>query len=184
MTGSGARRFNSRVEHVPERLRERLSRLNAELFLGLPRPGVSVSLACDLLVAGVESPAAVELAGASPAGLRRVDETALVRQMLAELGVEPPDPARAPWIVARAVACDVIGGSLLPEDGTRTLWGLWWSCGSPAEILLMVEPLDVWDQSVPSRRDAEGLRAQMRALARQVVRAAEVRLAAGAQFEP
>jgi hypothetical protein len=34
----------------------------------------------------------------------------------------------------------MIAGNLPPEDGARSLWGLWWSCDTVKEIGLMVQP--------------------------------------------
>lgn len=137
-----------------------------------------------VLVAGgslryVETPAVLELATASPTRIRRVDAEPLVRRMLTELGIEPVDRTRAPWIVVRDVARQMIAGDLPPEDGARTLWGLWWACGSPQEIGLMLEPLEAWDETLPADRDDEAIRAQLRALAPGVLELAEARLADG-----
>jgi hypothetical protein len=172
------------VNNVPDGLRERLRRLNADLLLDLLRPGEAVWLACDLLVAGVETSALVELAGESPTGLTLADAVPLVRRMLAELGIEPIDRSRAPWIVARDVARQMIAGDLPPEEGARSLWGLWWSCDNADEIGLMLEPLEAWDETLPARRNDEAIRAEMRKLARGVVRAADARLAVGGAAEP
>ncbi|MBE1463680.1 hypothetical protein [Kibdelosporangium phytohabitans] len=70
------------VENLPAELRERVLRLNAELVVDLLRPDESVWLACDLLVAGVETPTLAELAGESPTQLRVADAVPLVRQTL------------------------------------------------------------------------------------------------------
>lgn len=84
------------VDNLPDELRERVLRLNADLLVGLLRPDEAVWLACDLLVAGVETPTLLELAGESPIRLILADAVPLVRQTLAELGVEPIDTAQAP----------------------------------------------------------------------------------------
>jgi hypothetical protein len=158
-------------------------RLNADLLLDVLRPGAAVWLACDLLLAGVETPAVLEVAE-SPTQLTAAEAMPLVGQMLAELGVEPVDTSQAPWVVARDVARQMIARDLLPEDGARELWGLWWSCDNAEEIGLMLQPLEAWDDTLPAHRDDEAIRAEMRDLALGVVRAANGRLAADGMTGP
>ncbi|WP_306749529.1 hypothetical protein [Saccharothrix yanglingensis] len=172
------------MDNLPDELRERVSRLNADLLTDLLSPDEAVWLACDLLVAGVETPALLELAGESPTRLTLADAAPLVRQTLAELGAEPIDASQAPWVIARDVARQMIAGGLLPEDGARSLWGLWWSCDNAEEIGLMLQPLEAWDETLPEHRDDDALRAEMRELAEGVVRAADAHLAAGGMVEP
>lgn len=81
------------------------------------------------------------------------------------------------WGIARDVAPQMISGGLLPEDGARRLWGLWWSCDNAKEIGLILGPLDMWEKTVPARRDVEATRAEIRAVAEGVVRAANAHLA-------
>lgn len=167
------------VENLPDELRERVLRLNADLLTDLLRPDEAVWLACDLLVAGVETPALAELAGESPTWLRFPDAVALVRQALTELGVVPIDAAQAPWVMARDVARQMIAGHLLPEDGARSLWGLWWSCDNAPEIGLMIQPLDAWNDTLPADRDDAAIRTEMRELAHGILMAANAKLVAG-----
>jgi hypothetical protein len=136
-------------------------------------------LACDLLVAGVETPALAELAGESPTRLRFPDAVALVPQALIELGIVPIDASQAPWVVARDIAREMIAGHLLPEDGARSLWGLWWSCDNAPEIGLMLQPLDAWNDTLPADRDDAAIRAEMRELAQGIFMAANAKLVAG-----
>lgn len=130
------------LEDLPDELRERVLRLNAALLTDLLRPDEAVWLACDLLVAGVETPTLTELAGEPPTRLRLPDAMPLVRQALTELGVAPIDASQAPWVVARDIARQMIAGNLRPEDGARSLWDLWWSCDKAEEIGLMFQPLE------------------------------------------
>jgi hypothetical protein len=166
------------VDNLSDELRERVLRLNADLLVDLLRPDDAIWLACDLLVAGVETPTLLELAGESPTRLTLADAVPLVRQTLVELGVEPIDTSQAPWIVARDFARQITLGGLLPEDGAHSLWDLSWSCGNAREINLMLLPLEAWDETLPADRDDEAIRAEMRKLAASIVRAAEDRLAA------
>ncbi|WHT18419.1 hypothetical protein N8J89_35780 [Crossiella sp. CA-258035] len=172
------------MDNLPAELRERLLRLNAELLEDQLRAGKAVWLACDLLVAGAETPAVVELAGESPTRLALADAAPTVRQMLAELGVEPIDASQAPWAVARDVARGMIVDGLLPEDGAHSLWQLFWSCDNAKEIALMHQPLEAWAETLPAHRDDEVIRAELRELAQGVVRAAVARLAADGMTEP
>ncbi|MGW6930164.1 hypothetical protein ACWGE0_08835 [Lentzea sp. NPDC054927] len=68
-------------------LRELLLRLNLDLADNTVAPERVVWLACDLLVAGLDSPALRELAGESPVRLAKREADALVEQVLVELGV-------------------------------------------------------------------------------------------------
>ncbi|MDU0293554.1 hypothetical protein [Saccharothrix longispora] len=172
------------MDNLPDELRERVLRLNADLLTDLLSPDEAVWLACDLLVAGVETPALLELAGESPTRLTFADAAPLVRQTLAELGAEPLDASQAPWVIARDVARQMIAGGLLPEDGARSLWGLWWSCDNAEEIGLMLQPLEAWDETLPEHRDDDAIRAEMRELAEGVVHAANAHLAADGMVEP
>lgn len=71
----------------------------------------------------------------------------------------------------------MIASTLPAEVGARTLWGLWWSCDNADEISRMLEPLDAWDETLPHQRDDRAIRAKMRQLAHDVVRAADARTA-------
>jgi hypothetical protein len=165
------------MEDLPVELRERLCRLNADVILDLLQPGEAVWLACDLLVAGFETPALIELAGESPTSLTRADGEPLVRQMLTELGIEPVNTTQANWLVARDIARQMIAGTLPAEVGARMLWwDLWWSCDNADEIGRMLEPLEAWDETLPQQRDDQAIRAEMRQLAHDVVRAADARI--------
>jgi hypothetical protein len=165
------------MDALPDELRERVQRINADLIQDALRPGDAVWLACDLLVAGIESPAVVELAGEPPTRLERSDAVLLVRRLLAEIGVEPVDPGQEPWVVARGIARQMIAGDLLPEVGASELWSLWWSCDNVAELGLMLQPLEDWEATPAMFRDDEAIRAWILELAPAVVRAADERLA-------
>lgn len=169
---------------LPDGIRAKVQRLNADLINGLLVPGTAVWLACDLLVAGVETPAVMELAGESPTGLTRGDAEPLVRRMLSEMGIEPLDTGQAAWIVARDIARQMVDGGLPAEDGAAMLWGLWWDCDNAPEIGIMVQPLDEWQETPPGHRDDEAIRGEMRRLAPAVIRAADRWLAGEATPDP
>ncbi|MGI5130930.1 hypothetical protein ACQEVB_29280 [Pseudonocardia sp. CA-107938] len=155
-----------------------VQRLNADLITGRLPPESTVRLACDLLMVGVETPTVVELAGESPTRLTLGDAVPLVRQVLVELGVEPVDPTKAAWTVARDVARQMLTGDLLPEDGAAMLWDLWEDCENSPVIARMLEPLEAWQETLPEDRDDEAIRDEMRRLAPAVVHTGDARLAA------
>lgn len=158
------------MENLPPALRARVLRLNADLTLEELDPEPVVWLACDLLVAGADTPALCELAGESPTGLTRADAEPLVRRMLTELGVEPVDTARAPRIVAHDIARRMISGSLAPEDGANELWSLWTYRDDVAGISALLGPLERWEDTPAEHRDEDALRAELLDVAEQVVR--------------
>lgn len=163
---------------IPPELRDRIVRLNAGLTVGSLDCGAAVRLACDLLVAGIDRPGVVELAIESTTALLRSEGEPLVRRMLSELGVEPVDTTEAAWVQAGDIARHMVAGTLPAEDGAALLWGLWWACGNPQEIGLILEPLDAWNETAPVERADEGLRAEMRRLAADIARAADARTTA------
>ncbi|MEV6716516.1 hypothetical protein AB0M48_31280 [Lentzea sp. NPDC051208] len=92
-------------------LRKRLFRLNADLADNTVVPERVVWLACDLLVAGLDSPALCELAGESPTRLSKREADALVEQVLVELGVTLMSEEEADWYLGREAALRVVAGA-------------------------------------------------------------------------
>ncbi|MFS8100385.1 hypothetical protein LFM09_24965 [Lentzea alba] len=88
-----------------------LMRLNADVADYNVEPDRAVWLACDLLVAGLDTPALRELAGESPSRLEKSEAGALVGQFLAELGIKPMTREEADWFIGREVAWKVLGGA-------------------------------------------------------------------------
>ncbi|PWK90716.1 hypothetical protein C8D88_101736 [Lentzea atacamensis] len=101
-------------------LRSRLLHLNADRLL----PSQAVWLACDLLVAGIGTPAVVELAGESPAGLLADDAELLADRVLAELGIPRLNREQVELVECRELALDVISGELAPEHWACCIWPL------------------------------------------------------------
>lgn len=95
-------------------LRSRLERLNVDLADSALEPDRAVWLACDLLLAGVDTPALRELAGESPTRLARRDVHKLVEQMLVELGITPMTAEEADWFLGRETALEILAGA--PRD--------------------------------------------------------------------
>jgi hypothetical protein len=162
---------------LPDELRERVLRLNADVVRDDLRPGDAVWLACDLLVAGIDSSAIVDLAGEPPTRLELSEALPMVHRMLADLGIEPVDTSQAPWIVARGVARQLITGDLPAVTGASELWSLWESCDHPEELGRMLQPLEDWETTPVMFRDDEAIRARILQLAPAVVGAADAYLA-------
>lgn len=101
-------------------LRARLLRLNA----GLLPPDQAVWLACDLLVAGYETPAVIELAGESPTQLWTWEADPLVDRVLEELGIPRLSDEERDWVEYRDLALDVISGKLTPDHWACCTWPL------------------------------------------------------------
>ncbi|MDX3657790.1 hypothetical protein PV646_10800 [Streptomyces sp. ID05-26A] len=135
-------------------LRNRLLRLNVDLAATRMSPDDAIWLACDLLVAGVDTPAVIELAGASPGSTYVADAAHLVERLLAELGIEPMTAQQACWWFARDVARLMATGELDREGGETELSALGAEFGNaelvpgqlvPAEILRTAdERLAAW----------------------------------------
>ncbi|MDX3657789.1 hypothetical protein PV646_10795 [Streptomyces sp. ID05-26A] len=102
-------------------LRNRLQRLNADLADNSIEPQQVVWLACELLVAGLDSPALQELAGESPTRLAKRDADVLVEQVLLELGITPMTEEEADWYLGRQVALQVVAGAPRAE-WDRAAW--------------------------------------------------------------
>ncbi|GGU20886.1 hypothetical protein [Lentzea flava] len=110
-----------------DELRDRLLRLNAAFVANEVQPDVAVRLACDLLEAGVDSPALRELAGESPTRLTVRQVRPLVAAALAELRLPVLTRHQVGWVLARDVARQLISGELRRELGANRLWiiGQW-----------------------------------------------------------
>ncbi|MFJ8960160.1 hypothetical protein ACIRG5_12310 [Lentzea sp. NPDC102401] len=100
--------------------RDRLLRLNLDHADGTIDPERVVWLACDLLIAGLDSPTLRELAGESPARLEQRDADALVRQVLVELGVTLMTEEEADWYLGRETARKILAGAPRAEWKNKT----------------------------------------------------------------
>lgn len=161
---------------LPPSLNDQLRLLTARAMLGEVRPNELVEFACDLLVAGVDVPSAVELAG-RPYDVEMRDAEPLFRQLVEDLGRPPMPKVEAAWVVARTIAQQLLADSIPAAVGARILWGLWWDCGNPEEIGAFVQLLDAWEERLPDER--ADLESEMRQLAPAVILAAD--RAVGAQ---
>ncbi|MFF4776797.1 hypothetical protein ACFY05_28440 [Microtetraspora fusca] len=164
------------MELSPE-LRNRLAELRCDLLWGrlsgsAPETGW---LACELIEAGLDSPAVWELAGYTLSIGSMTDVEPLVREVLAESGFPPIDVQRPPWEVARDVAQGVAEGTLPIGKGADFLiLELRDKCDGPEEIFRLMGLIDDWEaaQATPPSDD------ELRGQARKVANAATDRLEA------
>src|SRR5690348_12053461 len=100
-------RIEAVLMDLPAGLWQRLDRLHAaavldqdisDLFLARLFPGEPVRIACDLLVARIETPSVIALACESPTRLTLHEGRPLVRRLLSDLALDPVDIHRAGWI--------------------------------------------------------------------------------------
>ena len=139
-------------------LKERCQRLADQLVLGLVSdPDPVVELGVDLLIAGHDGPAVVELASFSP-GERWVDVENAARAALDELGIRIPAKDAAAWSLARYWATELGKGGQTYRRAS-VLWGLWWTLGNPPEIADLVSLMDEWETTLPgpAREEVEAL---------------------------
>jgi hypothetical protein len=87
---------------------------------GFESPEALVDRAVEALVAGLDSPALAELAGADPREAREVHD--LFVEALGEQGLDWPDEPTALWHLARLTAQQIVDGELDPGAGARWLW--------------------------------------------------------------
>ncbi|MFC0439828.1 hypothetical protein [Kutzneria buriramensis] len=149
-----------------------LSRRVDELNIGRLLGGVLLTdyirLACDLLVAGVETPAVVEVAAAPPddkASWAGIEEP--INAMFVDLGRTWPDTTTAAWIRARMIATAMLSGELSVAIGGEKLWSLANSVPY-TEMLVIHEAVDEYGLL--------GGEARMTGLAEDVLREAAERL--------
>jgi hypothetical protein len=182
MAAAGSAAQTVHVDQPPDLL-ARLTRLPAacaldqdvapyNTFLCRLFPAEPVRLACDLLAAGIESPAIIALACESPTRLAVSDGEPVLRQLLTKLQIEPLNEYQAAWITARELAREIEYGQLDPATGGHLLYGLGRACGEPEEMRSLHDTLDDWEQTPPQDQDLGRLGGTMRTIARAVIQAA------------
>ncbi|WP_433433110.1 hypothetical protein [Nonomuraea sp. CA-141351] len=133
---------------LPAELRDRLADLRGDLLWGRLLGSVTDAgwLACELIEAGLDTPAVWELAGyaLSIGPMKEVEP--LVRQVLAESGFPSIDLQREPWAVAQDVAQGIAEGTLPIGKGAdflilelRDKWT------TPKEIWELILLIDDWE---------------------------------------
>lgn len=95
----------------------------AHLVVDDVEPAEAVMLACDLLVAGVDGEWTVRLAIASAHSLPPYAAERMLRDMLVELGIPEPDPARAARLASAGICAQIMDGTLRAERGGHRLLG-------------------------------------------------------------
>ncbi|WP_156756461.1 hypothetical protein [Actinokineospora pegani] len=132
------------MEPLPDGLRDRLRLLRAQVELDQVRPADAVRLACDLLVADVESDGVLDLA-VEPfdTGLRTAGP--LIDRVLDGMGVERPDADEAARTVAEDIARAMLAGTLAPEDGAAQMWSVSRGAGHPGVLVNFLGPLEEWE---------------------------------------
>jgi hypothetical protein len=160
---------------LPAELSRRLALANARYSLGMTAVGDCVRLACNLIVAGVDGPAVVELAGESP-NLTRLDGTPLVGAMFEELGLPRVAEETAAWIFAQDIAARMLSAELSLAAGGGEFWALCSGEDFSADLNLIVAGLCEWDCLIDTGADASTIRAFLTRLAEDVLREAAERL--------
>ena len=87
---------------------------------GVESPEGLVDVAVSALVAGLDSPALAELAGADPREAHDVHD--LFAEALGQLGLAWPDERTALWQVVRSTARQIVDGEVDPCDGAAWIW--------------------------------------------------------------
>lgn len=155
---------------LPAGLRERLADLRSDLLWGrLPGRVTDAGwLACDLIEAGLDTPAVWELTGHALSIGPMQEVEPLVRQLLAETGHPPIDLQREPWTVAQDVAQAMAEGTLPIGKGADFLLELGDRWTTPEEIWDLIVLIDDGEslQGTPPTDD------ELRAQARKIVDAA------------
>ncbi|HAP78078.1 MAG TPA: hypothetical protein DCR14_18590 [Acidimicrobiaceae bacterium] len=168
------------VDRLDPTLKARFEAVVAARWTGAFRADDAVAIATDVLAAGIDEPAVLELA-MQPTDHRvlRIDDIrSLFDACCAALGVMTPTAGSAGWQRAREIASAIISGTLTPGEGAAQLWPLWRECGTVpgSDPLDMLQLSEEWEGAV-----GEGLaRAEERivASARSVVADADRALAA------
>jgi hypothetical protein len=129
-----------------------------------------VRLACDLLVAGIDAPAVVTVAGL-PYSVTMTEAEPIFWETLVQLGLPPLARDAAGWALAGSVARQMVADSIPQHVGAGILWGLWWEVGQAPEIAEFVQLLDEWEVAMPPGKAA--VENEMRAKAEAVVAASD-----------
>ncbi|MBB2748838.1 UNVERIFIED_ORG: hypothetical protein FHR35_008741 [Microbispora rosea subsp. rosea] len=164
------------MELSPE-LRNRLAELRGDLLWGRLSGTASEAgwLACELIEAGLDSPAVWELAGCALSTGSMTEVEPLIREVMTESGFPPIDVQRKPWEVARDVAQGIVEGTLPIGKGADFLiLELRDKCDGPEEIFWLMMLIDDWEAARATPPSDDELREQ----ARKIADAATDRLAA------
>ena len=144
---------------------EPVRRKLAEVSLGLVSSDTLADWACDVLVAGLDTPALRELAGLPVAEAREAKD--LLYAVAEDLDLELPNAQESRRLLVQLWATDIVSGDLAPEVGAFRIWAQWSegrSCGEnvPDSWLPFVHEASDWDEW-PRRH--EEIRASIRSAA-------------------
>ncbi|MFF5100251.1 MULTISPECIES: hypothetical protein [Actinosynnema] len=135
----------------------------------------AVRLACDLVLAGVDTPHVVDLACQSPGEVADETANALLRAALDDLGLPAVDWYRFEWTITRKVAGVVLRGEVGPCEGMYDLWDRWDSTPDSTSVAGALLLCAEWEGADEEERVV--LRTRIRAFARATVELADQRLA-------
>jgi hypothetical protein len=153
---------------LPAELKERLAELRGELLWGRLSGTVLDAgwLACELIEAGLDTPAVWELAGQVLSIGPMTEVEPLVRQVMVESGFPPIDLQRTAWAVVRDVAGGVADGTLPIGKGVDFLISeLRNKCDGPEEIFWLMMLIDDWEAVRETPPTDDELREQTRKIA-------------------
>jgi hypothetical protein len=106
-------------------------------------------LACDLLLAGADTPSLGMLAGQSPSDVRRSRD--LFLSTLDELGVTMPDKQTAYWRLVRQAATNIVAGKVSPAEAAEVMWQAYTSVEESGDLRVFVGLLSELDSHPESR---------------------------------
>ncbi|MFB9631129.1 hypothetical protein [Nonomuraea helvata] len=161
---------------LPAEVHDYLTSLRGDLLHGRLVGSVADAgwVACDLIGAGLDTPAMLELAGhaLSIGSLSEIEP--LIRQVLSECGMPPIDTRQEPWAVARDISLTMRDGTLPISSGADFLIiQLAEKCGHPPEITELMILIDDWEaiRTTPPSDD------ELRAYAGKIAKVAETHTA-------
>ncbi len=121
--------------------------------------------ACDLIEAGLDTPAVWDLAGYALSIGPMQEVEPLVRQLLTEIGSPPIDLQREPWAVAQEVAQGIAEGTLPIGTGADFLLDLGERWTTPVEIWDLIVLIDDGESLRGTPPTDDELREQARKIA-------------------
>jgi hypothetical protein len=154
-----------------EDLRQRLLVAAARLCIGEEvEPREMVMLACDLIVEDPSGEATLELAIQSPAQLTPDHTEVLLRELLAEWGIDARAPSQSAEIVALDMSRRLLDGTLKPRTGGHLLLGvLAQGVNRQQQVDQLLRMLDRLEDDLGGRAD-DAFRAGLEALAGDILR--------------
>jgi hypothetical protein len=121
----------------------------AFLQLGLINTDDLPSLACDLMLSGMESEPLLLLASLSPKP-NPFEALDLFEKVLRAEGLKPLAEIEAAAISARRMAAEIVEGAVPPHEGARWIWlEIWSRFDHPPELVDFVVLADRMDEMSP-----------------------------------